>query len=91
MIAEVLIITLDYLYIKRYLKLNLEVFKIKNIKYLVFSFLFFPIGHVLRKFEVHYMIYSIITFISCAGIYFILLLITKDRCVKEILEKINIK
>ena len=90
MFAEILIIILNVYYIKKYLKLKLEVFKSKNLKYLVFSFLFFPIGYILRKFEFHYMIYSIITFISCSGVYFILLLITKDRCVKEILEKINI-
>ena len=90
MLAEILIIILNVYYIKKYLKLKLEVFKSKNLKYLVFSFLFFPIGSILRKFEFHYMIYSIITFISCSGVYFILLLITKDRCVKEILEKINI-
>lgn len=90
MVAEIFIITLDYLYIKKYLKLNLEVFRIKNLKYLLFSLLFFPIGNILRNFEFHYMIYSIITFTLCAGVYFILLLFTKDRCVKEILEKINI-
>ena len=90
MFAEILIIILNVYYIKKYLKLKLEVFKSKNLKYLVFSLLFFPIGYILRKFEFHYMIYSIITFILCAGVYFILLLITKDRCVKEILEKINI-
>lgn len=90
MLAEILITILNIYYIKKYLRLKLEVFKSKNLKYLVFSLLFFPIGYILRKFEFHYMIYSIITFILCAGIYFILLLITKDRCVKEILEKINI-
>lgn len=91
MLAEILIITLDYWYIKKYLKLNLEVFKIKNLKYLLFSLIFFPIGYILRKFEFHYMVYSIIIFISCALIYFILLLITKDRCLNEIFERINIK
>lgn len=90
MVAEIVIVVLDYLYIKKYLKLNLEVFEIKNLKYLVFSFLFFPIGYILRKFEFHYMIYSMVTFILCAGIYLILLIITKDKCIKEIFEKISI-
>ena len=90
MIAEILIIILDYIYIKRYLKLNLEVFEIKNLKYLVFSLLFFPIVYILRKIEFHYIIHSIITFILCVGIYFILLIVTRDRCMKEILEKIKI-
>lgn len=90
MISEILIIILDYLYIKKYLKLNLEVFEIKNLKYLIFSLLFFPIGYILRTFELHHIIYSIITFILCVGVYFILLIITKDRCIKEIFEKINI-
>lgn len=90
MLAEIFIITLDYLYIKKYLKLNLEVFKIKNLKYLLFSLLFFPIGYILRKFEFHYLVYSITTFISCVGIYFVLLLITKDKCTREVLKKINL-
>lgn len=90
MFAEILIIILNMYYIKKYLKLELEVFKLKNLKYLLFSLLFFLIGFILRKFGFYYMIYAIITFILCSGVYFILLIITKDRCIKEILEKINI-
>lgn len=90
MIAEILIIILDYLYIKKYLKLKLEIFKLKNLKYLIFSFTFFPINYFLGKYKFYYLVHSIIVFMLCVSIYFILLLITKDRCVTEILEKINI-
>ena len=90
MLAEILIIILNIYYIQKYLKLELEVFKFKNLKYLIFSLLFFPVGYIIRKFEFHYIVHSIIIFISCSEIYFVLLLVTKDRCLKEVLEKINI-
>ena len=90
MIAEILTVNFYYWYIKKYLKLNLKIFKIENFKYLFFSLLFFPIGYTLRKFNFHYIVYSVIVFIFSAGIYLIILLMIKDKCIKEILEKINI-
>lgn len=90
MIAEILTVNFYYWYIKKYLKLNLKIFKIKNFKYLFFSLTFFPIGYILRKFNFHYIIYCIIVSILSAGIYLTILLITKDRYTKEILEKIDL-
>lgn len=91
MLAEILIITLDYWYIKKYLKLKLEVFKLKNLKYLFFSFVFFPIRYILRDLNYNVVINSIIVFIVCVLTYFIFLLLSKDSCLYETIRKIKKK
>ena len=91
MLCEILIIFLDLSYIKKYLNINLKVFNLKNSKYLLFSLTFFIIKYFLKNLELHYIIYSIIIFICCSLIYLILLIITKDECLKEILAKLNLK
>ncbi|WP_291258999.1 oligosaccharide flippase family protein [Fusobacterium sp.] len=91
MLAEILIITLDYWYIKKYLKLKLEIFKLKNLKYLLISLIFFPIKYFFSDLNFNIMINSILIFIMCSSAYFILLLLIKDRCLFELLEKIDIK
>lgn len=91
MLAEILIIALDYWYIKKYLNLNLEVFKLKNMKYLLISFIFFPIGYFVKRLELQYIITSIVTFVLCSTSYFVILLLIKDKQLYEILEKLKIK
>lgn len=91
MIAEILIIILDYWYIKKYLKLKLEVFKLKNLKYLLISLIFFLIKYLLRNLKINFIIYSVIIVIACSIIYFIILLLLKDNCIMEILNNIKVK
>ena len=89
MIAEILIIILDYWYIEKYLKLNLEIFKVKNLKYLLISLIFFLIKYLFRNLKINIVIYSLTLIITCLIIYFISLILLKDKCILEIL--INIK
>lgn len=89
MIAEILIIILDYWYIKKYLKLKLGIFKLENLKYLIISLIFFLIKYLLRNFEINFIIYSLILIIVCLIIYLILLILLKDKCVLEILASIR--
>lgn len=91
MIAEILIIVLDYWYIKKYLKLNLEIFKFKNLKYLLISFIFFLIKYLFRSLRINFIIYSLILIITCSIIYFIILILVKDNYIMEILNNIKIK
>ena len=89
MIAEILIIILDYQYIKKYLKLNLEIFKLKNLKYLMVSLIFFLIKYLFRNLKINFIIYSIMIVITCSMTYFTLLILLKDKCILEILSNIR--
>ena len=91
MIAEILIIILDYWYIKKYLKLKLEIFKLKNLKYLAISLIFFFIKYLLRNFKINFIIYSIIIVSLCSITYFVILILLKDNCIIEILNNIKTK
>lgn len=91
MLCEILIIIFDLLYIKKYLNIDLEVFNLRNFKYLLFSLIFFIIKYTLKDLELHYIIYSIVIFICCSLTYLIMLIISKDECLKEILDRLNLK
>ena len=89
MTAEILIIILDYWYIKKYLELNLEIFKVKNLKYLLISLIFFLIKYLFRNLKINIVVYSLILIITCLIIYFTLLILLKDKCILEILSNIR--
>lgn len=89
MTAEILIIILDYWYIKKYLELNLEIFKVKNLKYLLISLIFFLIKYLFRNLKINIVVYSLILIIACLIIYFTLLILLKDKCILEILSNIR--
>lgn len=91
MLAEILIIILDYWYIKKYLKLNLEIFNLKNLKYLIISLVFFPIGYFIKTLELSHIITSIITALVCALYYLIVLVLLRDPQIQEILKRLPIK
>ena len=91
MICEILIIFLDLLYIKNYLKINLKIFNFNSLKYFLFSLSFFGIKYILRNIELHYILYSILIFICCSLTYLVLLILSKDECLEEIISKLNLK
>lgn len=91
MVSEIALIGIEYYYIKKYLDIKLEIFKLNNLKYLIFSLLFIPIKYLLRNLNYSVMLNSMIVFIACSSIYFIFLFMTKDKCLVEIMSKVDIK
>ena len=91
MICEVLIIFLDIWYINKFLNMEIKVLDVKSLKYLFFSLSFFIVKFIFSKLEINYILNSILIVISCMLIYLILLIISKDECLKEILEKLKLK
>ena len=90
MIAEMLVIFLDYFYIKKYLGLKLKIINFNNLKYLLFSLTFCSNLFIFEKLKSNYILYSLCIIISSSLIYIFLLLITKDKCLCEILSKFKI-
>lgn len=91
MIAEIIIILMDYYYIKKHLKLNIELFKLKNLKYLLYSLIFLPISYIVKLFNLSYFFTIIIIFIICFIIYIVILLITKDEQLNELFIRLKIR
>ena len=90
MLVELILIILEYFYIKEYLDINLNIFKIESLKYLLFSSSFFVIKYFFKGLQVNHIVYSILIFICCFFIYTILLLISKDKCLFKLLNKFSI-
>lgn len=65
------------------MKLNFEIFKVKNFKYLLISFTFFLIKYLFRSLKINFIIYSIIIIIVCLITYFIILILVRDNCMRD--------
>lgn len=93
MLAEILIIIMDYIYIRKYLKLNLNLFSKNTIYYLMLSIIFIPIIELIKEMHYNYIVTSIISAIVCSFIYAFILFLLKENCILEvqtiILEKIK--
>ena len=90
MIAEMLVIFLDYFYIKKYLGLRLKIINFNNLKYLLFSLTFVATTFLFKDLKVYYILYAICVVITSAFIYLLLLFITKDSCLLEMLHRLKL-
>lgn len=90
MIAEILVIILGYIYVRKYLKLELNIFKTCYLKYLLYSLSFLLIKYCIRQNNLNYITYSIVIFICCSIAYFFLLVLSKDQNLYVILERIKL-
>lgn len=87
-LAEILIIIMDYVYIKKYLKLNLKLISINTIYYIGISLVFIPVVEIIKKMTTSYIIVSILSVMICIFIYTLILFLMKEDCVLEIKSKI---
>lgn len=88
-IANFLLVALEYIYIRKYLKINFSLFNFSKIKYFYYSLLFIPISFLLRLFISHYIILFIVTIAVCIVVYGAILFITKDEVSSMFLNKIK--
>jgi O-antigen/teichoic acid export membrane protein len=88
-ISNFLLILLEYGYIRRYLKVNFNIFDFGKLKYLLYALLFIPVTYGIRQFVSG----PIPLFIAIAGInaliYGLILIFTKDLVVQMLLGKLK--
>ena len=77
-ISNAMLCILEYLYVNKKLKLNINLFSFDKIKYFIISLIFIPVTFVLRKFISGIIISSLVIGIVNVLLYFIILLIIKD-------------
>lgn len=91
MFANILVVTMEYIYIKRNININYKLFSIDKSKYALISLSFIPINLIVTRFYSNIFIQIIIITFSCVGIYIFILLMIKDEYFMDVLNKIKSK
>ncbi|NFL87554.1 flippase [Clostridium botulinum] len=91
LIANLLVIILQYNVVKKILKLDINLFAFENIKYLFYSISFIPITMILKQYIFSPIVLCITDVVLCSLIYLIILLITKDKVLYHISNKLLCK
>ena len=87
-IANCFLITFEYIYVKKKLKVNYTLFDIQKLKYLFYSLTFIPIAFVIDMIVSGQILQVILVIITCGLTYALILFITKDEILFSLLEKI---
>lgn len=91
MLANVVVITLEYLYIRVVMKLEFNIFSLDKMKYLFISLIFIPMTYFISKFVGGVLLFTLVVVIINSLIYFFVLLIIKDENLMDIVNKITKK
>ena len=88
LIANLIVIFLEYRLVRKVIKLDIELFAYENTKYLLYSLIFIPITFVIKKFVGNIFICCILEVMACGLAYLGILIITKDETFFELSDKI---
>lgn len=90
-ISNIVLVSIEYWYIRKVLRVPFHLFTLSNLKYLFYSLLFIPVSLVIRMFisETFILFFTIV--IVNVGLYFLILVVTKDEIYELILSKIKAK
>ena len=91
MLANIVVIILEYLYIKFVMNLDFNIFSLDKMKYLAISLLFIPITYFIGKFISGVILFTLAVMIINPLVYFLILLVIKDDCLLEIINKFTKK
>ena len=91
LLANLIVIFLEYRLVKKVIKLDIHLFAYGNIKYLYYSLIFIPITFGIKFFIHNIYIGTVVQGIVCGLVYVGILMLTKDLVFFEILNKILVK
>lgn len=86
MIANIMMIIIENIYIRSKMKLNFDIFAFENTKYFIISLIFVPIIIFIKTIFNGILTVSAISIIICSLIYFGVLLIIKDKIFNEVMQ-----
>ena len=89
--VNLVVIILEYLYIKFVMDLDFNIFSLDKMKYLAISLLFIPITYFIGKFISGVILFTLAVMIINSLVYFLILLVIKDDCLLEIINKFTKK
>ncbi len=87
-IAETMLVITQYIYIKKKMKINIQLFSKSNLVYLGLSLLFIPVAIITKIIDLGFYINIIAIILICILIYVGVLYIRKDPILNMILDKI---
>jgi O-antigen/teichoic acid export membrane protein len=88
-LANYLLLTMEYVFIRRYLKVDFKIFQFSKLKYLLYALLFIPISYGIRLWVTDTIPLFIMLILINAGFYVAILVITKDEVLQMFLNIIK--
>lgn len=89
-VAEFIMLTAMYTYIRTIMKIEYMLFSFNNMKYLCYSLAFIPITYTIKKYELGVLLTFTFVTLCCIIVYVLILLITKDEILNYILVKLKL-
>lgn len=86
LIANLVVIALEYRLVKKELNLNIRLFAFKNLKYLYYSLIFIPITFTINKYIPNVLLSCTLDVFICCLVYLIILVTTKNVVFFELLN-----
>ena len=90
-ISTSVLIAVEYIYIRKYLKVAFTLFSSSNLKYLLMSLTFIPVSYVIKMFVSGTFIQFGVLIVANVLVYLTLLIITKDEILHLLLDKVKQK
>ena len=90
-ISTLVLILMEYSYIRKVMKMNVKLFSLDKIKYFLFSLVFIPLSMIIRSHFKSTMVVILFTVIISGLYYFLILYVTKDSVLYAIIKKIKFK
>ncbi len=91
LIANIIVIGLQYRLVKKVIKLNINLFEYENMKYLYYSLVFIPITFGIKLVISTTFVACALEIVTCGLVYLGILVITKDAVFFELTDKILVK
>ena len=91
MIANCVVIFLEFIYIRRYLEIEFNIFSLDKSKYLFISLGFIPITYFIKLFISNMVMFTLVVIIVNSIFYFTTLILIKDDSLLELLYKLKSK
>lgn len=88
LIANLILIGLQYRLVRKVIKFNINLFEFENTKYFLYSLGFIPIKILVKSFVENITYICIIDIILCIIFYLIILIYTKDEILFEVIDRI---
>lgn len=90
-ISNLILLCLEYRFVKRTMKLEVKMFSIDNMKYLYYSLLFIPIAFAVDRLISNIYLSCMCIMAACGLLYLGILIFTKDSMFFELLNKVLVK
>lgn len=90
-LIELTIFIIHYIYARRKMNIDVQIFSKRNMTYILLSLLFIPISLIIRSLNLNFYINIIVIVAACVFMYFIVLYIKKDNNLLFVLDKFKRK